>query len=58
MHNRVYQNPVDIYHNMRKCFKLGTIKEHWKPIQESQWYDRVFEDFINKQIIGYFEKRN
>jgi hypothetical protein len=54
----VYQNPVDIYYNMRKCFKLGTIKEHWKPIQESQWYDRVFEDFINKEIIGYFEKRN
>ena len=41
---------------MRKCFKLGTIQEHWKPIQESQWHDPFFEDFINKQIIGYVEK--
>ncbi|MFY9795207.1 MAG: hypothetical protein WAJ93_05910 [Candidatus Nitrosopolaris sp.] len=40
---------------MRNCFRLGTIKEHWKPIQESQWYDPVFEDFINKQIIAYVE---
>jgi hypothetical protein len=41
---------------MRTCFRLGTIKEHWKRIQESKWYDPVFEDFINKQIIAYVER--
>jgi hypothetical protein len=40
---------------MRTCFRLGTIKEHWKRIQESQWYDPAFEDFINKQVIAYVE---
>ncbi|MDQ6669048.1 MAG: hypothetical protein M3Y53_12605 [Thermoproteota archaeon] len=43
---------------MRTCFRLGTIKEHWKRIQESQWYDPVFEDFINKQVIAYVEREN
>ncbi|MGB8933491.1 MAG: hypothetical protein WCC17_00115 [Candidatus Nitrosopolaris sp.] len=41
---------------MRTCFRLGTIKEHWKRIQESKWYDPVFEDFINKQIVAYVER--
>ena len=41
---------------MRTCFRLGTIKENWKRIQESKWYDPVFEDFINKQIIAYVER--
>jgi hypothetical protein len=41
---------------MRTCFRLGTIKESWKRIQESKWYDPVFEDFINKQIIAYVER--
>ncbi|MGC1933339.1 MAG: hypothetical protein WA667_30565 [Candidatus Nitrosopolaris sp.] len=41
---------------MRNCFNLGTIKDNWKPIQESEWYDPVFEDFINKQIIAYVER--
>jgi hypothetical protein len=40
---------------MRNCFRLGTIKEHWKQIQQSQWYDPTFEDFINKQVIAYVE---
>jgi hypothetical protein len=26
--------------------RLGTIKEHWKQIQQSQWYDPTFEDFL------------
>jgi hypothetical protein len=43
---------------IRDCFRRGTIKEHWKQIQESQWYDHVFEEFINKQVIGYIEKEN
>jgi len=43
---------------MRTCFRLGTIKEHWKRIQESQWYDPVFEGFINKQVIAYVEREN
>ena len=40
---------------MRTCFRIGTIKEHWKQIQESQWYDPSFDDFINKQVIAYVE---
>jgi hypothetical protein len=43
---------------MRSCFRLGTIKEHWKQIQQSQWYDPIFEEFINKQVIGYVEREN
>ena len=43
---------------MRSCFRLGTIKEHWKQIQQSQWYDPIFEEFINKQVIGYIETEN
>ena len=38
---------------MRTCFRIGTIKEHWKQIQESQWYDPSFDDFINKQVIAH-----
>jgi hypothetical protein len=38
---------------MRTCFRLGTIKEHWKQFQQSQWYDPSFDDFINKQVIAY-----
>jgi hypothetical protein len=41
---------------MHTCFRLGTIKEYWKRIQESKWYDPVFEDFINKEIVGYVER--
>jgi hypothetical protein len=40
---------------MRNCFRIGTIKEHWKQIQESQWYDPFFEAFINKEVIAYLE---
>ena len=40
---------------MRTCFRIGTIKEHWKQIQESQWYDPSFDDFINKQVIAHVE---
>jgi hypothetical protein len=40
---------------MRTCFRIGTIKEHWKQIQESQWYDPSFDDFINKQVIAHIE---
>jgi hypothetical protein len=41
---------------MRTCFRLGTIKEHWKQFQQSQWYDHSFDDFINKQVIAYVER--
>ena len=41
---------------MRTCFRLGTIKEHWKQIQQNQWYDTTFDDFINKQVIAYVER--
>jgi hypothetical protein len=41
---------------MRTCFRLGTIKEHWKQCQQSQWYDPSFDDFINKQVIAYVER--
>jgi hypothetical protein len=41
---------------MRTCFRLGTIKEHWKQFQESQWYDPSFDDFINKEVIAYVER--
>jgi hypothetical protein len=41
---------------MRTCFRLGTIKEYWGRIQESKWYDPVFEDFINKEIVAYVER--
>ena len=41
---------------MRNCFRLGTIKEHWDRMQENQWYDPTFEDFINKQVIAYVER--
>lgn len=41
---------------MRNCFRLGTIKEHWKRMQENHWYDPTFEDFINKKVIAYVER--
>ena len=41
---------------MRSCFRLGTIKEHWKQIQQNQWYDPTFDEFINKQVIAYVER--
>ena len=41
---------------MRTCFRLGTIKENWKRIQESKWYDPAFEDFINKEVVAYVER--
>src|SRR2546428_5229951 len=41
---------------MRTCFRLGTIKEHWKQIQQNQRYDPTFDDFINKQVIAYVER--
>ena len=41
---------------MRACFRLGTIKEHWKQIQQNQWYDPTFDDFVNKQVIAYVER--
>jgi hypothetical protein len=41
---------------MRTCFRLGTIKEHWKRFQQSQWYDPSFDDFINKEVIAYVER--
>jgi hypothetical protein len=41
---------------MRTCFRLGTIKEHWKRFQQTQWYDPFFDDFINKQVIAYVER--
>jgi hypothetical protein len=41
---------------MRTCFRLGTIKENWKRIQESKWYDPEFEDFINKEVVAYVER--
>jgi hypothetical protein len=41
---------------MRTCFRLGTIKEHWKQIQQNQWYDPTFDDFINKQVIAHVER--
>ncbi|HXP50328.1 MAG TPA: hypothetical protein VN922_10255 [Bacteroidia bacterium] len=41
---------------MRTCFRLGTIKENWKRIQESKWYDPAFENFINKEVVAYVER--
>jgi hypothetical protein len=42
---------------MRTCFRLGTIKENWKRIQESKWCDPAFEDFIiNKEVVAYVER--
>ena len=41
---------------MRTCFRLGTIKENWKRIQESKWYDPAFEDFINREVVAYVER--
>ena len=43
---------------MHNYLRLGTIKEYWKQIQRSQWYDPVFEEFINNQVIGYIEREN
>ena len=59
MHERKVLNENEWFgwvHWMRNCFRLGTIKEHWKQIQQSQWYDPTFEDFINKQVIVYVER--
>ncbi len=59
MHERKVLNDNEWYswvQWMRNCFRLGTIKEHSKQFQESQWYDLAFEDFINKQVIAYVER--
>lgn len=50
----VFSHAYDM-HWMRTCFRLGTIKEHWKQFQQSQSYDPTFEDFINKQVIAHVE---
>jgi hypothetical protein len=42
---------------MRKCFRLGTIKEHWNRMQENHLYDPTIEDFINKQVIATVESK-
>lgn len=59
MHERKVLNDNEWYawvEWMRTCFRLGTIKENWKRIQESKWYDPVFENFINKEIVAYVER--
>ena len=43
---------------MRNCFRLGTIKEHWKRMQENHWYDPTFEDFINTQVVANVGREN
>jgi hypothetical protein len=37
---------------MRNCFKYGTIREQWKQIQSERWLNPLFENFVNKEIIG------
>src|ERR1700730_15966951 len=36
---------------MRNCFRLGTIKEHWKQKQQKKKYYPPFFYFINKKTI-------
>ena len=58
MHERKVLNDIEWFgwvQWMRTCFRIGTIEEHWKQIQESQWYDPSFDDFINKQVIAHVE---
>ncbi|HMH11433.1 MAG TPA: hypothetical protein VK553_12020 [Candidatus Nitrosopolaris rasttigaisensis] len=56
MHERKILNENEWLGWMRSCFRLGTIKEHWKQIQQNQWYDPTFDEFINKQVIAYVER--
>jgi hypothetical protein len=59
MHERKVLNDNEWFgwvQRMRICFRLGTIKEHWKQIQQNQWYDPTFDDFINKQVIAHVER--
>ena len=37
---------------MKNCFRYGTISEQWKQIQSERWLNPVFEDFVNREIIG------
>jgi len=36
---------------MRNSFREGTIKEHWKPIEVSEWFGPRFRKFINNDVI-------
>jgi hypothetical protein len=59
MHGRKVLNDNEWFgwvHWMRNCFRLGTIKEHWKQFRQSQWYYPFFADFVNKQVIANIER--
>ena len=36
---------------MRNCFKYGTISEQWKQIQSERWFNPVFANFVNREIV-------
>jgi hypothetical protein len=38
-------------HWMRTSFREGTIKEHWKEIEVSEWFGPRFRNFINNDVI-------
>ncbi len=37
---------------MRAAFRKGTISEYWKTIEQENWFDPEFQDFIDNDIIG------
>jgi hypothetical protein len=45
-------------HWMRNCFKYGTIREHWKQTESENWFDRSFQEFVNKELILGDHKNN
>src|ERR671926_667123 len=37
---------------MRTCFEQGKIREYWESdLELEKWFDPVFEEFINKELI-------
>ncbi|MGA9153248.1 MAG: hypothetical protein WBZ36_21935 [Candidatus Nitrosopolaris sp.] len=55
MHQRRVLKENDWYgwlHWMRNSFRDGTIKEHWKEIEVSEWFGPMFRNFINDDVIG------
>ena len=36
---------------MRNCFRKGTLGDIWKQIESDQWFNPVFQKFVNTEMV-------